>query len=65
MALSVTPELDELDSFAGPAPETALAAARRIADSIAGPVARIVDRDARFPIEAMDALRSARLLDFA
>ena len=39
-----------------------LAAIRRIADEVAAPNADDVDRQARFPIEAIDALRSERAL---
>jgi acyl-CoA dehydrogenase len=35
---------------------------RRIATEVAGPAATAVDRDARFPIEAMEALKKARML---
>jgi acyl-CoA dehydrogenase len=37
-------------------------AVRHIAREVAAPASRLVDRDARFPIEAIDALRKARLL---
>ena len=37
-------------------------AARRIADEVAGPNALDVDRDARFPQEAVDAMREAGML---
>lgn len=40
----------------------AIAAARRIADEVAAPHADDVDRNARFPQEAIDALREERLL---
>jgi len=36
--------------------------ARRIGEDAAGPAAIDVDRDARFPIEAVDAMRDADLL---
>jgi acyl-CoA dehydrogenase len=36
--------------------------ARRIADEVAAPAASAVDRDARFPIETINALRDAKLL---
>lgn len=42
--------------------ESAVAAARRIADAAAAPASGAVDREARFPVEAFDALRDARLL---
>jgi acyl-CoA dehydrogenase len=38
---------------------------RRIAEHVAAPVADEVDRDSRFPIEALDALRSAGALSAA
>lgn len=47
---------------APPGFDTLLAAARRIASEVAGPRAAAVDRDARFPHEALAALREARLL---
>jgi acyl-CoA dehydrogenase len=40
-------------------------AVRRIADEVAGPAADDVDRKGRFPIEAIDALRSAGTLSAA
>jgi acyl-CoA dehydrogenase len=43
-------------------PEARIAEARRIADTIAGPAAIAVDRDSRFPHEAIDALKAARML---
>lgn len=39
-----------------------VATAQRIAREVAGPQAASVDRDARFPREALDALKEARLL---
>jgi acyl-CoA dehydrogenase len=39
-----------------------LAAVRAIADDVAGPLADEVDRDARFPVETVDALRAQGLL---
>ncbi len=39
-----------------------VAAAARIGVEVAGPNARAVDRDSRFPKEAVDALKEARLL---
>ncbi|WP_426572113.1 acyl-CoA dehydrogenase family protein [Aquihabitans sp. McL0605] len=36
--------------------------AEQIGEEVAGPAAREVDRDARFPVEAITALRDARLL---
>jgi acyl-CoA dehydrogenase len=39
-----------------------VAAAARIAAEVAGPAARSVDKDSRFPREAIDALKEARLL---
>jgi acyl-CoA dehydrogenase len=42
--------------------EAFLAGIRRIADEVAGPNAVDVDRDARFPVEAVDALRAHRAL---
>jgi len=42
--------------------ESPLAAARRVADTIAALAAPAVDRDARFPVESVSALRDARLL---
>ena len=39
-----------------------LAAIRRIADEVAAPNADDVDRKARFPVEAIDALREERAL---
>ncbi|MEZ4368916.1 MAG: acyl-CoA dehydrogenase family protein [Kofleriaceae bacterium] len=40
----------------------ALEATRKVATEAAGPNAAAVDRDARFPVEAIDALKRARLL---
>jgi acyl-CoA dehydrogenase len=52
--------------LSGPADRTTaadrLATVARIAAEIAGPAAESVDRDARFPIEAIAALKQARLL---
>ncbi|MGH2850638.1 MAG: acyl-CoA dehydrogenase family protein [Solirubrobacteraceae bacterium] len=45
--------------------QTFLAEIRRIADEVAAPVAETVDRDSRFPAEALDALRDARALSAA
>ena len=45
-----------------PVGDRLLAEAQKIAEDIAGPHAAEVDRDARFPHEAMAALREARLL---
>jgi acyl-CoA dehydrogenase len=45
-----------------PGTELDLEAIRRIGADVAGPAAREVDRDARFPHEAIDALRAARAL---
>jgi acyl-CoA dehydrogenase len=42
--------------------EQRLALVRKIADEVAGPAAGAVDKDARFPREAFDALKKARLL---
>jgi acyl-CoA dehydrogenase len=42
-----------------------LEAVRRIADEVAGPAADDVDREGRFPIEAIDALRNAGTLSAA
>jgi acyl-CoA dehydrogenase len=42
--------------------DTLVAEATRIGEEVAGPAADEVDRKARFPIEAMEALRTARLL---
>ena len=39
-----------------------LEAVRRVAEEVAGPNADAVDRDARFPVETIDALRSERAL---
>jgi acyl-CoA dehydrogenase len=39
--------------------------ARRVCEGAAGPAARDVDRDARFPAEAVEALRKERLLGIA
>ncbi|MFI5041292.1 MAG: acyl-CoA dehydrogenase family protein [Acidimicrobiales bacterium] len=50
---------------AGPgakAASTIVATAARIAEEVAGPASADVDRDARFPHEALDALRAERLL---
>jgi acyl-CoA dehydrogenase len=44
-----------------PASDIALIA-RRIGAEVAGPLAAEVDRDARFPVEAFDALRAERML---
>lgn len=41
---------------------TPLAVVARIASEVAGPVADAVDREARFPSEAIDALKRARML---
>jgi acyl-CoA dehydrogenase len=41
---------------------TMLESVRRIASEIAGPAADSVDREARFPIEAIEALKKARLM---
>ena len=41
---------------------TFLAEIRRIADEVAGPNAESVDREARFPVETVDALREVRAL---
>jgi acyl-CoA dehydrogenase len=43
-------------------PAIRIDAVRRIAADIAGPAAAAVDRDARFPAEAMEALGKARML---
>jgi acyl-CoA dehydrogenase len=56
---------DDLD--VAPTSETAdageiVAASERIGSEIAGPLADKIDRDARFPQEALDALRSAQVL---
>jgi acyl-CoA dehydrogenase len=45
-----------------PVGERLLAEAQKVADDVAGPHADEVDRDARFPHEAIGALREARLL---
>jgi acyl-CoA dehydrogenase len=45
--------------------QTFLAEMRRIADEVAAPVAEAVDRDSRFPAEALEALRDARALSAA
>jgi acyl-CoA dehydrogenase len=42
-----------------------LEAVRQIASDVAAPAADAVDRDARFPVEAIDALRAAGALSFA
>ena len=42
--------------------EAFLSGIRRIAEEVAGPNAGDVDRDARFPVEALDALRELRAL---
>jgi acyl-CoA dehydrogenase len=47
---------------APPAPSELGAIAARIGSSVAGPLAAEVDRDARFPREAITALRAERLL---
>ena len=44
------------------ADEAYVAAVRQIASDVAGPHAEAVDRDARFPVEVVDALRHQRLL---
>ncbi len=50
----------------GAGPEHALLEeVRRISDEVAAPAAEQVDRDARFPAEALDALRDARALSAA
>ncbi len=43
-------------------PEERIAAVQELAESIAGPAATAVDKEARFPREAFDAIRRARLL---
>jgi acyl-CoA dehydrogenase len=45
-----------------PSGESPIEAARRIAETVAGPAAASVDREARFPSEAFQSLRDARLL---
>ena len=45
--------------------QTFLADVRRIADEVAAPAAEAVDRDSRFPSEALEALRDARALSAA
>ena len=45
--------------------EDLVQAARRIAATVAGPAADAVDRDARFPHEAIAAMREARMLGAA
>ena len=49
-------------SILGVAPSELVERAARIGAQVAGPVADAVDRDARFPGEAFDALRDERLL---
>jgi len=49
-------------SLVGTAREELVARAASIADEVAGVHAHEVDRDARFPVEALDALREAGLL---
>ncbi len=49
-------------SIAVDADRAFLTAIRRIADEVAGPNADDVDRNARFPVEALDALRAERAL---
>lgn len=39
-----------------------ISAVRRIADEVAGPAAALVDRDARFPLETIEALKQQQLL---
>jgi acyl-CoA dehydrogenase len=53
------------DTRSGVADEAFLLEVRRIANEVAAPVAADVDRDARFPVEAVDALRAARALSAA
>ena len=48
-----------------PAHGESVAEAARIGQQIAGPAAADVDRDGRFPVEAVDALKEARLLGVA
>lgn len=45
-----------------PAAATRVERVRQIAREVAGPAAAVVDRDARFPAEAIDALKAERLL---
>jgi acyl-CoA dehydrogenase len=52
----------ETPSLANASPADRLATVARIAAEAAGPAAEQVDRDARFPIEAIEALKRARLL---
>jgi acyl-CoA dehydrogenase len=55
--------LDAPPPFTGEAPTTSPAArAETIARSVVAPAASSVDRDARFPVEAITALANARLL---
>jgi acyl-CoA dehydrogenase len=46
----------------GAAAQARIETVRRIARDVAGPAATAVDRDSRFPREALDALKTARLL---
>jgi acyl-CoA dehydrogenase len=63
VAVSSLPELREAPAVSTQhEPDALTETSRRIADQVAGPAAVSVDREARFPHEAVDALRSARLL---
>jgi acyl-CoA dehydrogenase len=63
MTLSSVSELvDPVRTRSPVAEESALAAARRVANTFARPFASLVDRDARFPREALIGIRDAGLL---
>lgn len=57
-----TTSSDNGSNGASTSPVQRLTAVRRIADEIAGPASALVDRDSRFPHEAIDALKKERLL---
>src|SRR6185369_3951665 len=60
MALGFVPEIEE--ALAERPLESPLAAATRVAETVAKSSAAAVDREARFPCEALEGLRSAGLL---
>lgn len=54
--------LDIVPASSAVAPAEIVAACERIASAISGPLADEIDRDARFPHEAIDALRTAQVM---
>src|SRR5437763_6769507 len=58
----LTWDFDAVPDLGPPLASEIGAIAERIGSKVAGPVAAEVDRDARFPAEAVEALRAERML---